>query len=200
MNPEKRIVTQWLNTHGFFTVSDINAGRNRVIDSIAIRRSEKGDIVWHVEVAASISQATPTKQQVEELEKRFHEPVVEKTMQRKVRELLGKDLPYQNVLVTTARGVRLKEIEIVKFDEVLVDTVKKLDRQNYGDPVTRSLQLVKFLMLSNPKTLAKMLVTDFFTLRKSRRFVRAIESLNPKKVVKKLALPKEKTLDLFFKK
>jgi len=200
MNPEKRIVTQWLNTHGFFTVSDINAGRNRVIDSIAIRRSDKGDIVWHVEVAASISQATPTKQQVEELEKRFHEPVVEKTMQRKVRELLGKDLPYQNVLVTTARGVRLKEIEIVKFDEVLVDTVKKLDRQNYGDPVTRSLQLVKFLMLSNPKTLAKMLVTDFFTLRKSRRFVRAIESLSPKKVVKKLALPKEKTLDLFFKK
>lgn len=159
MNPEKEIVNLWLNRQGFFTVSDINAN-NRVVDIIAIRqRSEQ--VIQHVELHCSVSSpsAVVSEKEKADLLRKFNDSSVVAAVQRTIRSCTGKDSEYEKVLVTTAH-VSLPGITAISFQEVIREVVSQLDRQNYRSPIIRSLQLVKYVLISNPAMLASLFAKD----------------------------------------
>jgi hypothetical protein len=155
MNPEQQIVNLWLNNQGFFTVNDINAGK-RVIDIIAIRQ-EKEPKIQHVEVNCSVSGNIATKKDQEELLKRFNSKSVVRAVNKNIKELLGKSSDYEKVLVTTYSNVNIGGVTVLSFDKALADVVSSLDTQNYRNTVIRSMQLLKYLLLSNPESMSQLL-------------------------------------------
>lgn len=155
MNPEQQIVNLWLNNQGFFTVNDINAGK-RVIDIIAIRQ-EKEPKIQHVEVNCSVAGNMATKKDQEELLKRFNSNSVVRAVNKNIKELLGKSSDYEKVLVTTYSNIKIDGISVLSFDKALADVVSSLDTQNYRNPVIRSMQLLKYLLMSNPENMSQLI-------------------------------------------
>ena len=161
MSPEKDIVNLWLNRQGFFTVSDINAN-NRVVDFVGIR--QRGQVlVQHVELHCSVSpSAILNDKDKAELLRKFNDENVVSVVNATIRNCLGKDFEYEKILVTTAQ-VSLPGIPVVRFQDVLKDVVSQLDRQNYRSPTIRALQLVKFVLMANPQTMAALVGKDGVT-------------------------------------
>ncbi len=155
MNPEKEIVNLWLNRQGFFTVSDINAN-NRVVDIIAIRQRNQ-PVVQHVELHCSVSSPSTVVSEKEkaDLLRKFNDSNVIAAVERTIKSHFGKESEYEKVLVTTAQ-VSLPGITVISFQEVIREVVSQLDRQNYQSPIIRSLQLVKYVLISNPAMLASL--------------------------------------------
>ncbi len=151
MNPEHQIVNLWLNNQGFFTVNDINAGK-RVIDIIAVKQ-EKEPRIQHIEVNCSVAGNMATAKEQEELLKRFNSPEVVKAVNKNIRELLGKSVDYEKVLVTTYNNINIQGVNILTFDKILASFVSGLDTQNYRSSVIRSMQLMKYLLMSNPASM-----------------------------------------------
>ena len=159
MNPEKEIVNLWLNRQGFFTVSDINAN-NRVVDIVAIRQRNQ-PVVQHVELHCSVSSPSSVVSEKEkaDLLRKFNDSNVVAAVERAIRSQLGKDSEYEKVLVATAH-VSLQGITVISFQDVIREVIGDLDRQNYQSPIIRSLQLVKYVLISNPSMLASLFAKD----------------------------------------
>lgn len=159
MSPEKDIVNLWLNRQGFFTVSDINAN-NRVVDIIAIRQKNQ-PTVQHVELHCSVSSPAVVVSEKEkaDLLRKFNDANVAAAVERTIRSYLGHDAEYEKVLVTTAQ-VSLPGITVLRFQEVVREVVSQLDRQNYRSPIIRALQLVKFVLMANPATIASLVTKE----------------------------------------
>ncbi|MBI2143784.1 hypothetical protein HYU17_01365 [Candidatus Woesearchaeota archaeon] len=159
MSPEKDIVNLWLNRQGFFTVSDINAN-NRVVDIIAIRQKAQ-PTVQHVELHCSVSSpsAVVSEKEKADLLRKFNDSNVVDAVKRTISSYLGGESDYDKVLVTTAQ-VSLPGITVVRFQEVLREVVAQLDRQNYRSPITRALQLVKFVLMANPLAISSLVSKD----------------------------------------
>ena len=153
MGPEKEIVELWLNRKGFFTIKDINAG-SRVIDVLAIKQDSQ-PMVAHVEVACYVSGALTAKK--EELENKFSSASVVKKIRQAIREHLGSDREYERFLITTVPGIKLSGVNVIEFDKVLFEFISSVDRQFYSNSVMRTLQLVKYVLLSNPAYTAKII-------------------------------------------
>jgi len=154
LNPEKAIVNLWLNKRGFFVVNDINAG-NRVIDLLAIR--QKGGIdIRHIELVCSVTPGVIAGQEKKDLMRKFDDANVVRKVKSKIRDHLGEDADYRKLLVTTA-AVDLKGVEVLRFDDVLLDVVTGLDTQYYKNSVVRTMQLIKYLLIARPSSLSVLL-------------------------------------------
>ncbi len=153
MGPEKEIVELWLNRKGFFTIKDINAG-NRVIDLLAIKQDSPPKIA-HVEVSCYVSGSAAAKPA--ELLKKFDSGSATKTIRKTIKEHTGSEAEYEKFLVTNVPCLKLEGINVIGFDKVLFELVTEIDRQYYSNSVTRTLQLVKFILLSNPSYAAKLI-------------------------------------------
>lgn len=158
MNPEKEIVNLWLNKKGFFTINDINAGKNKVIDLIAIKLTNgKLERVEHIEVNCSIS-STLVDKDINEYIKKFEDKTVIKKVKQVVKEFVGTEFSYEKTLVLTShRNINLKGINVLKFDDILYDVIDNIDKQNYRNTTVRTIQLIKYLLISNPNNLAELL-------------------------------------------
>lgn len=154
MQPEKEIVEFWLSRQGFFTIADINAG-SRVIDLVAIRQDKLPAKVAHVEIACYVS--GPGSLKGADLLKKFSLPSVVRKVREVIREYVGSDVVYERFLVTTAPSVHLDGVNVIDFSEVLFDVVSALDTQFYSNNVKRTLQLVRFALLSNPSYAARLI-------------------------------------------
>lgn len=167
MGPEKEIVELWLNRRGFFTIKDINAG-SRVIDLLAIKQDSPPKIA-HVEVACYVSDSLTAKEA--ELLKKFESGSATKTIRRAIKEHTGSEAEYEKFLVTNVPGLKLEGINVISFGKVLFELVSGIDRQYYSNSVTRTLQLVKFILLSNPSYAAKLMgkESDFKALTHASR-------------------------------
>ncbi|MBN2454312.1 hypothetical protein JXB11_02075 [Candidatus Woesearchaeota archaeon] len=157
MNPEKAIVNLWLHRQGFFTIADINA-KNRVIDLLAVKQ-KKGEVsVRHVEVSCSVSSSTITESYKQELLRKFTDPNVVEKVKRSVKSYLGYELEYEKVLVTNSK-IDLPNVNVIQFEDVFHEVVENLDTQNYRDPVVRTLQLFKYVLLSNPDKVSALIAS-----------------------------------------
>jgi len=158
MNPEKEIVNLWLNKKGFFTINDINAGKNKVIDLIAIKLTNgKLDRVEHIEVNCSIS-STIVDKDINEYIKKFEDKTVIKKVKQVIKDFVGTDFSYEKTLVLTShKNINLKGINVLKFDDILYDVIDNIDKQNYRNTTVRIIQLIKYLLISNPDNLAELL-------------------------------------------
>ena len=158
MNPEKEIVNLWLNKQGFFTINNINAGRNRIIDTIAVRQQAMSlDEVWHVEIHASRVSPQLTERERLDLAQKFENPQIISAVKKTVRELLGTEAEPKNVIVSTIDNVSIPRVDVVKFEDILLDVIGSLDKQNYRDDTLRSLQLVKYVLLRRPSMMRQVI-------------------------------------------
>lgn len=171
MNPEKEIVLRWLHSKGYYTIANLNAGKNRTIDIIAIKhRGRSVENVQHIEVHCSMGSSIVTNKERNELFERFNSPVVEKRVNRAIKEHLGADAEYDKVLVSTGENLELKDIKVMKFEAILLDVVHELDTQNYRNDVLRTIQLLKYLLITKPMAVAELLSErDQTTLKKRKQ-------------------------------
>lgn len=161
MSPEREILNLWLSQNGYFTISRINAGKNRVIDTIALKSaSPPSTNILHIEVACSVSSTLLTAPEKQELLKRFTHPNVERAVKRAIAQHLREEYPFENVLVTNYENARLEGVRVIPFGEVLTEVLNSMDRQNYRNSVIRTVQLIKYLLLSSPRRLSAVLAHD----------------------------------------
>jgi len=146
LEAEKRIVNLWLRMNGFFAINDINAGKS-VIDILALKfKNSNLESVFHVEVSCSLGSET-TKEDY--LLRKFESSDVKKKIKGIINNFLGGNFEYKKILVTNLKFPKIEnyDVKIISFSEVLKDVLNNMDRQNYQDSVTRTLQLVKFISL-----------------------------------------------------
>ena len=178
MNPEKEIVLRWLHSEGYFTITNLNAGQNRTIDIIAIKHTGTFiDSAKHVEVHCSFATSIVTNKEKTELAERFNNFAVEKRVRQAIKERLGEDVDYEKVLVSTSENLELKGIKIIKFEEVLLDVIHEIDTQNYRNDVLRTMQLLKYLLITRPKYATELLgerAKTTFKKRKKEEIIRKI--------------------------
>jgi len=163
-----------LNTNGFFIYNNIKVGQNKEVDLLAIQL-EKGNLkrFLHVEVHCSISPSrrldelkSVEKNVLNFIKKTFDDQLISK----KIQEMISKysdNQDYEKVLVLGSLSkqsrkkviseLEKKGVKVIRFEEILFEVLLKLDRQVYKSETIRTLQLVKFLLMSDPKRMAVLL-------------------------------------------
>lgn len=175
MEPEKEIVNWWLNRSGFFTLNNIKAAHNKEIGTLALKFGKDGSSIQHIEVNCSVSyprnltmdKSSPEKSVEDYTAKKFENEIIVKKVKESIKELTGEEREYQKAIVlgNLAQGNRKKIIGILrkkgylvyKFEDILGEVMLNLDRQNYQSATIRNLQLIKHILLSEPKALADLL-------------------------------------------
>jgi len=175
VEPEREIVNWWLNRNGFFTLNNIKAGRNKEIGTLALKFKEPDSSIQHIEVNCSVSyprNLTLDKGPVEKsvgdyVNKKFDDSIVVEVIKKSIKELTGREKQYEKTIVLgniaqANKGRILKElkkkgIKVIGFEDILCEVMQNLDRQNYQSTTVRNLQLVKHILMSEPKVLARLL-------------------------------------------
>ena len=170
MSAEKQIVNYWLNAQDFFTINNIKV-KNKDIGIIALGfKKEKLREVWHVEVSCSISgnitETAELKNTINKLvDSKFFDQAIKKKIDNYVAQFPSVKIKKVLVLGLLPKSrkdeiiniFRTKGIRIVGFDEIIYSVIQNIDTQYYKDSVIRTLQLIKYLLLSNPKKLAELI-------------------------------------------
>ncbi len=159
MSPEKDIVNVWLNRRGFFTVNDLNAGRNKIVSILALKYQKEKPHILHVEISCSISPSPVLEREKEDLIRKFYDLNVTQKISAYISDFFGGNYDYEKLLVTT-KEIELNDIKTIHFEKVLADVVAGLDRQNYRNQVTRTMQLMKYLLLARPAEISEVLGKD----------------------------------------
>ncbi|MBU0980889.1 MAG: hypothetical protein KJ709_08865 [Nanoarchaeota archaeon] len=158
MNPEKEIMNWWLNKKGFFVMNSVKVSGNKEVDIFAIRLAD-GRLVEaiHIETAVSVTQTDSFSSK--DYEAKFKDKAVTTKVTELIEQFVGKSEPYKRMLILglTRKKPELEGIEINYFEDILADVIHKLDKQFYRSSVVRSLQLIKYVLLSNPKLLATLI-------------------------------------------
>ena len=201
MTAEKDIVNLWLNKKGFFTINNIKEN-NRDIGILALK-IDKGHIskIWHVQVSCSVTGTT------KDIEKNFNDKAVARKINEILTNSIGDKTDYVKIVVLSAKPPKAMEgINHLLFDDILYDVFSELDTQYYNDPNIRGMQLVKHLLLSNPRILAKLVsksgllssfgkdefIRSVMTNDKSKRFVMKLEAsaVSPSPAIESVVLQK----------
>lgn len=185
MSAEKEIVNYWLNKKGFFTINNIKANSNRDAGIIALNlRKGIGNEAFHIEVSCSI---TNNISETTNLSKSISEVVEDKFYDAKIKDLVPEFLQENQIkkimvigAVPKSRKTEIikefnsKGVEVIEFENILYDVLGQLDTQYYKNDVIRTLQLAKFLLLSEPAKLAKLAVNDAFGSNSKKELLSSI--------------------------
>ncbi len=189
MSAEKEIVNYWYNKKGFFTVNNAKAG-SKDIGLLALN-FDKGRIneVLHIEVSCSItntiSETTNLGKSVSRIAgEKFEDKGVAEAISAYTRQFSQQEPKIKNVIVLGAvpksRKNEIisefvqKDVEVIEFEDILYDVLEQLDTQYYKNDIIRTMQLTKFLLLSEPAKLSKLLVNDAFSNNSRKEFLSSI--------------------------
>ena len=185
MSAEKEIVNYWYNKKGFFTINNIKTINNRDGGLLALR-FEKGNEIFHIQVSCSItnniSETTKLDKSIGKIvEEKFEDKGVIETINNQINQFSTQKQKIKKIIVLGAvpksRKVEItkefnqKDVEVIDFENVLYDVLEQLDTQYYRNDIIRTLQLTKFLLLSEPTKLAKLLVNDTFSSSSRKEFL-----------------------------
>ena len=176
MSAEKEIVNYWYNKKGFFTINNIKTTSNRDIGILALRIN-KNEIeeVFHVQVSCSITSNMAEGQNTDGsisriINERFDESLLEDAVKGIIGHISIQKESIKRVMVVGALPKSSKSkvisefgkrgVAIIEFEDILYDVFEQLDTSYYKNDIIRTLQLTKFLLLSEPSKLAKLLVND----------------------------------------
>lgn len=164
MSAEKEIVNYWYNLKGYFTINNLKAS-NRDLGILAYKLGM--DSILHIEVICSISGAISNQKSFVNniLEEKFSNKAITEEINKKLRELdVAK--PVKKILVLgllpqsrkeeITALLRKEDIEFIEFQGVLGDVLENLDTQYYKNDVLRALQVIKYLLLSNPAAFSRL--------------------------------------------
>ena len=193
MSAEKEIVNYWYNKKGFFTINNIKTNNNKDAGILAFKLDkDKVDGIFHIEVSCSI---TNNMSETTNLEKSISRIVEEKFDYAKIQALKPAFLQEHKIIKTIVLGAvpksrkneilrefNMRNVQVIEFEDVLYDVLENLDTQYYRNDIIRTLQLIKFLLLSEPTKMAKFLVNESFTSNSRKEFLSNI--LNDDYIIK----------------
>ncbi|GEM_PF-1379914 len=190
MSAEKEIVNYWYNKKGFFTLNNIKASNNRDCGILAIRfENDKISEILHIEVSCSI---TNNISETTKLEKSVGKIISEKFDNKSVTDSINNHIknlsvPNNKIIkimvlgaVPKSRKAEItkefcqKNVEVVEFENILYDVLENLDTQYYKNDIIRTMQLTKFLLLSEPTKIAKLLVSSSSTSNSRKEFLSSL--------------------------
>jgi len=187
MTAEKEIVNYWYNKKGLFTINNIRTNSNRDVGILALK-FDKDDIkeIFHVQVSCSItnniSETTNLDKSIAKIvEEKFDDKKIIETMNSNIKQFSIQKQKIKKIIILGAVPKSRKsditkkfnemEVEVIEFENILYDVIERLDTQYYRNDIIRTLQLTKFLLLSEPSKLAKMLANDSFTSNSRKEFL-----------------------------
>ncbi len=185
MSAEKEIVNYWYNKKGFFTINNLKTGNNRDGGILALKlKGGNVEEASHVEVSCSI---TGSISETASLGKSVGRIVDEKFSDAAISPLepaflAGKKIKKVIVVGSMPKSRKgeiisefaKREVSVIGLGDVLYDVFERLDTQYYKNDILRALQLTKFLLLSEPAKLAKMLANESFTNNSRKEFISSI--------------------------
>ena len=193
MSAEKEIVNYWYNKKGFFTINNIKTNSNRDAGILALKfDKDRTEEINHIQVSCSITNNIAETNNLGKavaniVEEKFEEKNISETISRKINQLSIKNPKIKNIIILGAfpksrkneiiSEFMKKEVEVVEFENVLYDVLENLDTQYYRNDIIRTLQLTKFLLLSEPTKLARLVNEDFSSSSK-KEFLSSILDKN----------------------
>ena len=190
MSAEKEIVNYWYNKKGIFTVNNIKTSSNRDCGILALKfDKDKVSEVLHVDVSCSITNnifetANLGKSIGKIIEDKFNSKDIQSAIGNYIRNfsLTGQNIRKVLVLGAVPKSRKSEiimkfnesNVEVAEFENIIYDVLKKLDTQYYKNDIIRTLQLVKYLLLSEPSKAAKLLVNGAFTPTSRKEFLTSI--------------------------
>lgn len=190
MSAEKEIVNYWYNKKGLFTVNNIKTSNNRDCGILALKfDKDKVNEVIHIEVSCSITNnIAETTNLDKSIGRRVSEKFGNKDAEIAVSSYIGQfSLTTQNIKKIIILGAMPKsrkseiirkfderDVKVIEFENILYDVLEKLDTQYYKNDIIRTLQLVKYLLLSEPSKAAKLIVNDSSTSSSRKEFLASI--------------------------
>ncbi len=172
MSAEKEIVNFWYNQQGYFTLNNLKS-KNRDVGIVALKFA--GDAVQdacYVDVSCSISGNVSETANVSSM---VGEMVIEKFEKSSIRSVLDgrhHEMPISSDKIRKCivlgsipksrkqdiiNAFRERDVSVIEFEDVLSSVMKQLDTQYYRNDVIRTLQLMKYLLLSEPRKMAEMM-------------------------------------------
>lgn len=213
MSAEKEIVNYWYNKKGLFTINNIKTSSNKDAGILALKfDNDKVSEVSHIEVSCSI---TNNVSETTNLAKSIGKIAEEKFEKKEIGEAIGgytkhfslqKNKIKKIIILGAVPRSRKKEIikefnqrdvEVIEFEDVLYDVLEQLDTQYYRNDIIRTLQLTKFLLLSEPVKLAKFLGNENLTSNSRKEFLSNI--LNQGEIIKEFKKTNVERLGLILK-
>ena len=190
MSAEKEIVNFWYNKKGLFTINNIKTSSNRDAGILALKfDNSKVNEVFHIEVSCSLTNNIAETKNLEKsiagiAEEKFNDSSIIKSVNSHIRQFSIDEQKIKKILILGSvpksrkseiiRAFNQKEVEVIEFENILYDILEQLDTQYYRNDVIRTLQLTKFLLLSEPTKLAKLLSNDAFTSSSRKEFLSSI--------------------------
>ena len=203
MSAEKEVVNFWLNRRGFFTISNLKI-KNKDIGILALKYDE-GDLknITHVEICCSITGFIDQGHIFEKI-------IFEKFNDKNVKDAIAKYIKDDNIKVENffvinslpkdnqglASKFEKNGIALIEFEDVLADVLKELDTSYFKNDTIRTLQLVKFLLMTNPKKFIDVLYKNL-SPAKRREFL--AEILNNDEIIKEFKKTNEERLAIILK-
>ena len=185
LSAEKEIVNYWYNKNGFFTINNIKAA-NRDVGILALKfKKEKLEEMQHIEVSCSISGNMMEKNLdnfvKKTIDEKFNNKNVVKVVNNNLKSFSGikkiKKVLILGMLPKSRKkelisGFKNKDVMVLEFQDILSKVIGELDTQYYKNDIIRTLQLVKYLVLSNPTTFAGL--SDVLSSGSREEFLKAI--------------------------
>ena len=202
MSTEKEIVNYWYNKNGFFTVNNIKAA-NRDGGILALKfKKEKIEDAYHIGVSCSISGNVMEK----DLDNFVKRTIAEKFYNKSIVDEINNSLKnfsgakkIKKVLVLgmsksrkqeIIEGFKNKGIRVLEFQDILSKVIEGLDTHYYKNDIIRTLQLVKYMVLSKPSSFAGL--SSILSSWSREEFLKAI--LEQEDIVKEFRKTNEERL------
>ena len=205
MSAEREIVNFWLNRRSYFTVNNLKSG-NKDIGILALK-FDKGVLthIMHVEVNCSISGFNEQNHAIDKIiDEKFDDKNVAVAIKKYTKDM-SKDVEIENVVVLNSLPkdkVRIiMELEkngiiMLELENILADVMNELKTEYFKNDVIRTMQISKFLLMSNPKKFVDVL---YNTLSHAKRKEFLSELLNRDDVIKEFRKTNEERLALILK-
>jgi len=159
----------------------------------------------HVEISCSISwsaeQTYNTKKRIDE---KFNDKNITKTI-KECTKTIGQDIGVESVVILNSlpkdKGELISKfkknsINLVEFEDVLSDVMKELKTEYFKNDVIRTMQIIKYLLLQNPKKFVDVLYNN---LSQSKIRELLSELLNKDDVIKEFRKTNEDRLAMILK-
>ncbi len=205
MSAEKEVVNFWLNRKGYFTVNNLKSG-NKDIGILALK-FDKGTLtnIMHVEVSCSITGFNEQGNIIDSvIDEKFNDGNIAAAIKKHTKDM-NENIETENIVVLNSLPKDRNEITkklgktgiiMFEFEDILSDVMKELKTEYFKNDIVRMMQIMKFLLMQNPKKFVDVLYGTL-SPAKMREFL--AELLSRDEVIKEFKKTNEERLALILK-
>jgi len=205
MSAEKEILNYWLNLKGYFTINKIKA-KNKDVGILAIKFDEKKPKFVHFVIGLSVRSTFLDSGNVQKnvkdyCKENFDDKIIASEIKSLIEKHTGTKKQYEKSVVLglmptqkkkeIIKNFADKDVMVYEFTKIISDVITGVETHYYRDDVIRCLQLVKYLLLRRPVSLAKLIEKEDFNIAKQGKFFRSL--LKQDKVKKTLGRQSDET-------